>query len=535
MKRQVEEMKKIMLIPLDNRPCCSIFPEKIGSIAGCSILQPPSEMLGDFLIPGKCDRIGEWMLEHAVSVDGFVVSCDMLSYGGLIASRDVATAYDEAIARLEVLKELRSRYPKKPVYAQNILMRISITVRNSEYERYWKDIASYSVLSDKIERLGMNELKDELHKIEERIPCEILETYFRARERNHKVNLELISWVKQGIIDFLIITQEDCAAFGPHIKEQKALMKSIFHSKIAERTIIYPGADEGTQTLIMRMLLSFNNIRPAFYQVAGDINGMNVISEFEDRPIGETLKCHISAVGGVIVEDIDDADVALMVNTPVYPDGEKAAAQKGMYLNPRHNLWSFIEKLDYFIYRKGIPVCLIDVAFCNCSDSELVDYLFRAVDAVKLYSYAGWNTCGNTMGTAVAMACARLCLERHGNAGQLQAFVEFLLERFLDEWAYQANVREDLYWYIATDLKVSPINLENKHGEASRKLTELAAPYVKRIKEIFLGRPIESGAGKYIIRDVNASFELPWNRAFECKVSVSVALEQPDARDSLDM
>jgi galactokinase len=100
-------MKRLMLIPLDSRPCCSTFPERIGNIAGCSILKPPEEMLGQFLTPGKCSLLGEWMLQQADYADGFVVSCDILSYGGLVASRDINTSYEVAIERLKVLRKLK--------------------------------------------------------------------------------------------------------------------------------------------------------------------------------------------------------------------------------------------------------------------------------------------------------------------------------------------------------------------------------------------------------------------------------------------
>lgn len=516
-------MKKIMLIPLDNRPCCSIFPEKIANIAGFEILKPPSEMLGEFLVPGNCDGIKKWMLEHADEVYGIVVACDMLVYGGLVASRDINTSFEEALERLEVLKEIKKKFPQKPLYAQSILMRISITARNREYAKYWKDIIEYSVLLDKVERLGMEELRNNLEAIAGEIPHDILETYFEARKRNHRINLEMINLVKEGIVDFLTITQEDCATYGPHVKEQQTLMDKIYQNTIYEKVVIYPGADEGTQTLIMKMILKFYGIRPKFYQVFSSINGQNVIAEHEDRPIGETLKCNIFALGGLDVDDICEADMVVMVNTPVCEEGVQAKSKNYAFFNPRHNLWNFMQKINYYSNEKQIPVALADVAFCNASDVELVEYLLKSTDILQLYGYAGWNTCGNTIGTAISMACARMCMQRYGDERNLKVFIEFLLERLMDEWAYQANIRTALYEYVEKN-GVSPLNLGNLHSKAEEVLTELAWPYIKEIKDIFEGRQVVYRSKKYEIKNITCSYSLPWNRAFECKVQVGTEL-----------
>ena len=44
---------KILLIPLDDRPPCLQFPEKMGLIAGAEVIAPPKELLGKFTQAGN--------------------------------------------------------------------------------------------------------------------------------------------------------------------------------------------------------------------------------------------------------------------------------------------------------------------------------------------------------------------------------------------------------------------------------------------------------------------------------------------------
>lgn len=517
-------MKKIMLVPLDDRPCCTVFPADMGKMVGVEIIQPPSELLGRFMVPGDGVSIGEWMLQNAEYVDGFIISCDMLAYGGLIASRDVNTSLDDALDRLQVIKKIRSIYPNKPVYAQSVLMRISITSKNKEYTKYWADIIRYSVLVDKVERMGMSELKKEWEEIRSQIPEEILQNYLVARRRNHKINLEMIKWVKEEIIDFLIITQEDCAEFGLHVREQDILIESLYQYKIMERVIIYPGADEGTQTLLLRMVLKSKNHKLRLYPIFCHTNGESIISTFEDRSIGETLKGHIYAIGGTVVNDINDADIVIMLNTPMDNQGPYVRRQKGGYVSSRHNLWSFIDKMNYLLKTKDLPVAVADVCFPNASDSALIEYMFQAVELPSLYGYAGWNTTGNTIGTTLSLSGARWYLEQYGDEEGLKNFIEFLIGRFLDEWGYQGNARQDLYHYIQEDLKVSPMDVEEQYEAANLKLKELMMPYCERVEQVFQDREILHRKEGYRIGQISIQVDLPWNRAFECRVEVEVGL-----------
>ncbi len=85
----------IAFIALDDRPCNRLFPQQLAAISGTRLLMPPREHLGWYTRPGNCDAIADWLARcHA---DRFVVSADMLCYGGLVASRTPVVEADLAL------------------------------------------------------------------------------------------------------------------------------------------------------------------------------------------------------------------------------------------------------------------------------------------------------------------------------------------------------------------------------------------------------------------------------------------------------
>src|SRR4028119_1270015 len=117
----------LALLPLDNRPCNTRFPQQIAPIGGDDLLLPPDTLLGLFNTPGKPDALCRW-LEGLPDVRALIVSVDMLAYGGLVASRHTFTSESEALARLEALKRFRAARPDTPILAFNILMRLAVTM-----------------------------------------------------------------------------------------------------------------------------------------------------------------------------------------------------------------------------------------------------------------------------------------------------------------------------------------------------------------------------------------------------------------------
>ena len=76
---------KIVLLPLDERPCNYEFPMKLFSHDKVEIVRP--KKLGNKKTPASFETIVEFLREECKDASGLVVSMDMLLYGGLIPQR----------------------------------------------------------------------------------------------------------------------------------------------------------------------------------------------------------------------------------------------------------------------------------------------------------------------------------------------------------------------------------------------------------------------------------------------------------------
>ena len=118
---------KIILIPLDTRPPCQKMVVDAGKMAGIEVITPPSEIMDYYTKKGDSKAIQKWLLENISQVDGAIISIDQLLHGGLLASREAQTTDAERVELIKFLHELRQKAADKPIYAFNILPRITPT------------------------------------------------------------------------------------------------------------------------------------------------------------------------------------------------------------------------------------------------------------------------------------------------------------------------------------------------------------------------------------------------------------------------
>ncbi|WP_054950705.1 DUF4127 family protein [Numidum massiliense] len=521
--------RKIAIVPLDDRPCCYSFTERLGQIGAVEVVQPPKEILGKFTEPGCGDSLNEWLETTAPHVDGLVIAIDQLAYGGLVASRTMDRTLEVSLAYVNVLKKIKTKYPQLPIYAASVLMRLSITSKNAEYNNYWRDVFQYSRLYDYVHRLGKEEYKEELNQIERKIPSSVLEEYLLARKRNHFINKQMIDWVADDVLDFLIITQEDASDVGLHLSEQRVLMEHIFEKKVQERVMLYPGADEATQTLLARMVHYFRQAQVKIYPKYLSLAGRAVVPKFEDRPLEEAVRAHIAAAGALCVESIEEADLLLYINTPLDDqsvDGFKGFGKKA-YFHSRHQYWDFIASMKHYM-SKGYPVVVADLAFPNAADLELIQLLLQNGTYMKLAGYAGWNTSGNSLGTCISHGVMSVLWQTGESVEStaLQAHLQFLIERLLDEWAYQANVRTEVNHWLEQTLQISPSYLGDDYERVDKKVRQGLKRYFEEVKDVLIGSVFKVNDSTYAMTRVECTHvALPWNRTFEVDVSVSCELE----------
>ena len=504
----------IALIPLDNRPCNTRFPRQIAALGGTQLIEPNDSTLGFFSAPADCDSFVAW-LHDLPAVEALIVSVDMLAYGGLVASRRPLVSTQQALERLSVLKDWRESRPGVPIYGFNILMRLAITMDGDAAVAHYYNIMRYARLADEARRFNSAHLRGELEKVTREIPTPVLESYLAARRRNHDINLSMIEWLSQGVFDYLLITQEDATEWGLHRREQDHLLAHRDALGVNDKMSLHPGADEAALTLLARHW----NTGVSWCARPSDEADYERIAPFEDRPYHLALQQHVAAGKGHLVESQgenpaastcseENTDFQLFINAPVGGSQKDESAEARDERRTRIGGW--LDTLENAL-RNDERVALCDVAFPNGGDNLLLTELDKRKLLGKLTIYAGWNTAGNTTGTVLAQGAALKRWETLGESWDVEAREkslrlqrQFVFERLVDDWFYQAKVRAGVE-RAARDLGVSPLKMNEDDNapvetQTRRELSHFAQLLARRHFDV----PLEK-----------CDIVLPWRRTFE--------------------
>ncbi|WP_243354879.1 DUF4127 family protein [Bacillus litorisediminis] len=518
------ELATILMVPLDDRPANLYFPTKVGASAGVEVIAPPKEMIGKFTTPGNGEEISKWLLENGDQADGFVISTSMLAYGGLVASRTGTKSLEDALADIQVIKQLKELYPDKPVYVYDTIQRLAVTAISDEYLKYYTLISEWAVLYDKVVNLGM-EGRERLEELESLIPEDVLEDYKKARARNHTVNNLMIDWVNEGYIDYLILSQDDAAPYGLHRAEREVLLEKVASLGVEDQVAVFPGADEVDVVLVSRFVNQLFTTSPSFYVEYNGIHGKDWIAPFEDRTFDYNVEKHIEAAGGRIVENEAEADIHLLLNTP---------SSNGSTRN---------EDIDKLVARtselisEGKQVAIGDVLLVNKAEEALVTKLAETVDLTKILAYSGWNTAGNALGITVGHAAARFAFTEQENQFGVplyeqtaESHYEFLLHRFAKDQGYKNVVHPAARAYIqqigASEWDLGA-NYELVNSFVKEKLTAETEKWYQYFdgKEVYIGSRGNQDFYMTISKLEGVHVKLPWPRIFEAELEPELELQ----------
>lgn len=529
-KTSPKPIAKIALVPLDDRPVNTYFPQMTAKAGGVETIMPDEDMLGHFTTPGDGEEIGDWLLDQADKVDGSVISVSMLAYGGLVASRTADQSYEDALSNIKAIKRLKAKKPKKPIYVFDTIQRLAVTATDPETLKYYDQIREWAILYDEVHNLGMTEKEDRLEELEELIPDAVLQDYLDARERNHKINSLLIDWVKDGTIDYLVLAQDDAAPHGLHRAEREALVEKAEDLGVEDRTAVFPGADEVGTVLVSRLSLDQLGIHPKVAVEYSGIDGSDWTAPFEDTAFDESVDMHIVAAGGKAVRDADDADLVLMVNTPSEPGESKA--------DRREALDDFVDAINEHL-EDGKRVAVTDVTITNKADPDLIERLQDDVKLPALLSYTGWGTAGNNMGSALGQALQRTAFLEKGNqfgvpltVDAAEAHVNLLLSSFVNDHNYRNEVMADAR-ELVKELGGNEWGLGDDFEEVNDFVVEELAPEVEDWYEnYFADQTIDIGkrgnhtfTGKLTSLD-DVEIVLPWERLFEVFIQPEITVER---------
>ncbi|WP_269531494.1 DUF4127 family protein [Chitinimonas sp. BJYL2] len=482
---------RIVALPVDGRPVVREQVQWLVDAAGWQLRTPPVAALGHLRTPADRRLLSDWLIDEAEQAEGFVISLDMLCYGGLVPSRFIEDSFEDLVQWLAVLFEIRQRYPAKPIYAFAATMRLSNNNVNEEEKLYWREhgetIWRWSFHRDRFEQLGQPDDERVAEAAEAAIPAAIRQDYLLTRTRNYALTKLALEMVEHGVIDRLILPQDDTAEYGFNIAERRQLQAAVSERGLADRVAIYPGADEVIHTLCAHLhgRLSGTPALRVYLHPSDPAHIVHLHALYEDRPVLESVSGQIAAVGGEIVTDVAQADLILAVHTQGTAQGDWAM-RKPLAHAPGVAVHWYAQLLRW--HEEGKRIAVADLAYANGGDPLMINALAEALPLNCLAGYSGWNTAGNTLGGLLAQ-CA-LCRSPDSSANRHN-----LALRLLEDLLYQAVLRQTFR------IGVDESQLD---AEARRvRIADLFMPFAEAFAQHHqLG---------YRVCDVY----LPWDRSFE--------------------
>lgn len=507
----------LVLIPIDDRPAVGQFAQMIGEVADHRVTMPPPGMLGRFTEPGDTAAIESWLRSQDYSkVDALIVSVDMLAFGGLVASRVDRTSYEDAAKRLGFFRWFKSKYPKVPVYAFSVIMRVAPTATARTRGTHDK-LARWAELKDRAPKSGDPALAGELIALSDDLGSAVTDGYLAARRRNLRINLAMIDQVREKAIDELIFLQDDAREFGLHREDQAAIRARLRETGLESRVPIYNGTDEGSASLVSRAVLDKFDRKLRVAVIYSSEKSREIIAPYEDHRLEFTVESQIRAAGGIPVSEYDESDYRLFVNAPGTDDEEFSIF-----------LGKMIKEL-----RETRQIALADVLFPPPHRSGADERIIEALKKEKLFTrfagYAAWNTAGNALGTAIPHANMRVFFrtrlnDRPDRAARAEAaHLEFLLNRFAGDYLYHDIVRpevnENLRRGDATiTYELPPEVYERVNREVDEKLRVRTVAF---FDQYFKGEKRLLAIYRGIERTITVNglsrlkIHLPWSRTFE--------------------
>lgn len=490
----------IAFVPMDDRPVTAELPVMLGRIAGVRVEAPPRDLIGRFLVPGRSDDLIAWLNREAgrPQTRAFVVSTDMLAYGGLLASRVPGPSYADAVFRLRELVQLRLESPGAWIGAFGTIMRLAptgIPAGTPFFAAYpmWPYLQQYANLHDPPlpgEAASAGHLR-------ELIGEPALDAYLATRARNLAVDRLLLQMTGEGVIDRLVLGQDDAGPVGLHVREVALLQSELAGANLANRASIEPGADELGMALVAHAIARAATWTPRIGVRYSTPEGALYQDPIEYAPISAAIDALIGVCGAV--RDDSQSEIVLYVRVPGTTSSEDDALMGEM-------------KNDV---DRGRSVAFADLSYLTSyrDQAAFAQRLLTSGLASRLDAYASWNTNANTVGSALAEAIAAGAGRRLHTYDAL-AHRTFTFVRFVDDYAYHDEVRPQLNATLAAQ-GITDHTL----------LAPAAAASIAQLDRSLLwndavGILSQLDPGYHVAA---ISIGLPWSRTFETSIDVGIA------------
>jgi len=252
-----------------------------------------------------------------------------------------------------------------------------------------------AALQDKLDSGSLTqEETQKLMSLQASVPVEYLQDWFDRRQKNMKINKELIDETRSGVFDYFALGHDDTSQLSQSALEGRYLSK---YSKDipVEKYGSFPGADQLGLLLMARSRTDESTEKPTFSVIYPLGGGGKTLPGYEDQTIDKTIAQHVEAVGGTMVTQ-GKPTVLLAVNTPLTTStGESESFENFPMISNSTN--AFVDRIQQAV-DSGVNVSVADIAYNNGADNTLVSAMYKRDMLYKIGAYNGWNTASNTVG-----------------------------------------------------------------------------------------------------------------------------------------
>ena len=502
--KRKNEPEKILYIPHDNRPIVYDQTLEIIQKAGYQVVMPPKEIMGSREDFGNPDRLWEWLDRNTKKdIKAAVISSDAMLYGSLVSSRKHNYNKQVILERAELFREFHKKHKKLPLYVFGSVMR---TPRNGVasgyeepdyYRNYGANIFRYTALIDKLELEGLTPRENkEIVFLQKLIPERAMDDWMERREKNFEANEKLVDMANEEIFNCLLLGRDDNAPFSQTHLEGRNLAK--YGANIAKNKYqTIAGIDEIGLMLLTRAINDRTNNKPSIFVSYNFGKGGETVPSYSDETIDTSINAEFLALGANRVYETGRADFILAVNTN--PDGATYESHNANNTTtPRQTTVNFANTVQNYL-DEGNSVAVADISFANGSDNALMEQFKNRKMLFKLQAYAGWNTATNSSGFALSTGI----LTKKMSAEDKN---QLLFTRYLDDWAYQSNIRNTVA------ARLNWIEGDGYYNLLDDKKYD-AADWCEQLYTSFIRNNLPEVKVKNQFR-----VEFPWNRMLESQI-----------------
>ena len=444
-------LRKVVYIPLDNRPCNYERVKLGGEAMGLELIMPPKSLVatkldnqmfeGDVSNVGNRNEILNWLssyhIDHNDEIDAYLLSMDMLYSGGLVGSRDSkfsASSDTEVLNR--ILDFLNST--TKPVYIIDTVMRLAATVGFNGYETSeYNATRAYGKVKRKTASVfSVQSVIDCMRYDEKRnvishpgLTSAQVDKYIAARERKIRFSSKLIQAIKDKENVYVFYGVDDSSS-EKNIQTNE--INYIQDTLPAQRGKVMAGTDELAMTALARISIDqfarWTNIGTApKVKVTYFGGGENIkADEFDYDTLAQNVNKHLEATKCNAVTSGETLEILIL--TSGYTNTHVSALMN--HLKANINAGKLTAIVDGSINRGTLQ-------------KELLSLINNGQKTLPiLLAYSSWNTVGNAVGLCLGHAIGRACFMGLGDRGIIttraaQGQVDLLFHEYAKDMCYK--------------------------------------------------------------------------------------------------